>query len=130
MDLRHLIKSLLQVQAASRPNCQEILEMSNVEKRIRKYFSDNDGNTLDIMEEQPNYNKNLLSTIKVASNLYKCVLPPSAYEKVHSNFTTMPGTTKGILKRGESNNSQASVSSLLDEQKLKPEKIKQRTLLT
>jgi hypothetical protein len=104
--------------------------MSNVEKRIRKYFSDNDGNTLDIMEEQPNYNKNLLSTIKVASNLYKCVLPPSAYEKVHSNFTTMPGTTKGILKRGESNNSQASASSLLDENKFKPEKIKQRTLLT
>lgn len=79
--------------------------MSNVEKRIRKYFSDNEGNTLEIMDEQPHQNKNLLSTIRVASNLYKCVLPPSAYEKVHSTFTTMPGTTKSNLKRGVNNNS-------------------------
>lgn len=72
--------------------------MSNVEKRIRKYFTDTEGNTLDIMEEQPSQNKNLLSTIRINSDLYKCVLPPSAYDKTNSKFTTMPGTSKGVLK--------------------------------
>ena len=38
MDMRMLIKTLLQVQAATRPNTEQILEMPIVVKRIRKYF--------------------------------------------------------------------------------------------
>jgi len=50
--------------------------MSNVEKRIRKYFSDAEGNELDATEDQINLNKNLLQTIRATSNLYKTKLPP------------------------------------------------------
>lgn len=38
MDMRILIKALLQVQASQRPNTEQILEMPIVIKRIKKYF--------------------------------------------------------------------------------------------
>jgi len=39
MDMRMLIKKLLQPQPAQRPNTEQILEDPIVVKRIRKYFS-------------------------------------------------------------------------------------------
>ena len=38
MDMRMLIKTLLQVQPAQRPNTEQILEMPIVVTRIKKYF--------------------------------------------------------------------------------------------
>ena len=38
MDMRLLIKALLQVKPQSRPNTEQILEMPIVVKRIKKYF--------------------------------------------------------------------------------------------
>jgi hypothetical protein len=57
------------------------------------------------------------------------VLPPSAYEKLQPNFTTMPGTTKGILKRGETN-SQVDLNNILNDSTAKREKKRPRALLT
>jgi hypothetical protein len=40
MEMRSVIKSLIQVNPASRPNTEQILEMPIVSKRIKKYFKD------------------------------------------------------------------------------------------
>jgi hypothetical protein len=43
MDMRMLIKTLLQVQAATRPNTEQILTLPYVIKRIKKYFPGKEG---------------------------------------------------------------------------------------
>jgi hypothetical protein len=40
MDLRNIIKSLLQVNAAQRPTSEQILDMPIVFRRAKKYFKD------------------------------------------------------------------------------------------
>ena len=76
MDMRMLIKTLLQVQASSRPNCDQILELPIVVKRIRKYFPEkmhlflpayaleNDENAQS-MPQMPINDSELLRTIKL-----------------------------------------------------------------
>ena len=51
MDMRQLIKAMLSVDPSDRPTCDEILELSYVQKRIRKYFTDKDGKLLPIMQD-------------------------------------------------------------------------------
>lgn len=43
MDMRMLIKALLQVNPVARPNCDTILQMPIVLKRIKSYFANRDG---------------------------------------------------------------------------------------
>jgi NIMA (never in mitosis gene a)-related kinase 1/4/5 len=40
MDMRSIIKSLLQVNASQRPNTEQILDMPIIVRRIKKYFKD------------------------------------------------------------------------------------------
>jgi hypothetical protein len=40
MDLRSIIKCLLQVSPAQRPNTEQILDMPIIQRRIKKYFKD------------------------------------------------------------------------------------------
>ena len=78
MELRSVIKSLVQVNPASRPNTEQILEMPIVSKRIKKYFSN------DHVHHSPNTinggrdaesEYELLKTIKFSKNLFKLKLP-------------------------------------------------------
>ena len=103
MDLRQLIKSLLQVAPAARPNCDQILEMPIVVKRIKKYFP-RDGSvspTMEANQEQTSENE-LLKTIKLSKNVFKLSLPKAAYGQ-HQNYQTIPGsqaTLKNISRGG------------------------------
>jgi NIMA (never in mitosis gene a)-related kinase len=66
MDMRQLIKQLLQVQPQSRPDTRETLDMPIVMKRYRKYFCKQDGSPMPIMELDENaVNVDLLRTIKL-----------------------------------------------------------------
>lgn len=60
-DLANLVKSLVQVSPQLRPNCDKILDMPSVKKRIDKLFP----------EEDQFYNSqtDLLNTIRVPKNL-------------------------------------------------------------
>lgn len=89
MDMRMLIKCLLQVQPTLRPNCDQILEMPIVIKRIRKYFSGregefmlnpdvNAGDTIDGALRTLN-DSELLRTIKLSKNVFKLSLPEPTY---------------------------------------------------
>lgn len=50
MDMRTLIKCMLQSNPASRPDCGEILSMPIVKQRMRKYFTDkHTGEVMDLM---------------------------------------------------------------------------------
>lgn len=69
MELRSVIKSLIQVNAASRPTTDQILEMGIVAKRARKYFN-NEVPLKDIESESE-----LLKTIKFSKNIFKLKLP-------------------------------------------------------
>jgi hypothetical protein len=90
MDLRNIIKSLLQVNAPTRPTTEQILDMPIIVRRIKKYFKDEtmnnsvmtaNGQMLDMESE-------LLKTIKFSKNLYKLKLPPPTYDGVQ--FSTIP----------------------------------------
>lgn len=70
MELRSVIKSLVQVNAASRPNTDQILEMPIVAKRAKKYFNNDVTPTRDIESESE-----LLKTIKFSKNIFKLKLP-------------------------------------------------------
>ena len=86
MDLRQLIKALLQVAPAARPNCDQILEMPIVVKRIKKYFSNRDGSMSPHMESNEMTSESeLLKTIKLSKNVFKLSLPKAAYGQ-HQNY--------------------------------------------
>lgn len=82
MELRSVIKSLVQVNAASRPTCDQILEMGIVSKRAKKYF--NEGQPIRDIESE----SELLKTIKFSKNLFKLKLPQATYEQL--SFATIP----------------------------------------
>lgn len=81
MDLRQLIKALLNVAPSARPNCDQILEMPIVVKRIKKYFPTRDGSPSPTMEtNNENISESeLLKTIKLSKNVFKLSLPKAAY---------------------------------------------------
>jgi NIMA (never in mitosis gene a)-related kinase len=78
MDMRQLIKTLLQVQPQARPNCEQILDMAIVQKRIRKYFHNRDGSpstNFDSNIDTGITESELHRTIKLTSNVFKMALP-------------------------------------------------------
>lgn len=72
VELRSVIKSLIQVNPASRPNTEQILDMPIVSKHIKKYFKVEHthigGRDLESEAE-------LLKTIKFSNNIFKLKLP-------------------------------------------------------
>ena len=98
MDMRMLIKALLQVNPTQRPTTEQALEMPIMQKRIKKYFSNRDGSiSPTIMEDQNKGDAELLRTIKLSKNVFKLSLPASNYGQ-NQNFATIPGTQ--VLKQG------------------------------
>lgn len=85
MDMRMLIKTLLQVQAATRPNTEQILTLPYVIKRIKKYFPGKEAylipgfvdETIDTIQAQTD--SELLRTIKLSKNVFKLSLPQPSY---------------------------------------------------
>ena len=69
MELRSVIKSMIQVNPASRPNTEQILDMPMVSKRLKKYFKEMMP-TREVESEAE-----LLRTIKYSKNLFKLKLP-------------------------------------------------------
>ena len=100
MDMRMLIKTLLQVQPSTRPNTDQILEMPIVIKRLRKYFPGREGYFVPGLLEgaespEPSQTMNdseLLRTIKLSKNVFKLSLPEPTYGGSNANFATIPGT--------------------------------------
>ena len=95
MDMRQLIKNLLQVSPAARPNCEQILDYPIVVKRIKKYFSARDGSLSPAMEATNNEQTSeseLLRTIKLSKNVFKLSLPQATYGTQNQNFATIPGS--------------------------------------
>jgi NIMA (never in mitosis gene a)-related kinase len=70
MEMRSVIKSLVQVNSASRPSCDQILDMPVVIRRIKKHFPEEESSTRDVDTESE-----LLRTIKFSNNLFKLKLP-------------------------------------------------------
>jgi hypothetical protein len=54
MDMRQLIKTMLNVTPSARPDSEQILQMPIVQKRYRKYFLRQDGSPVPMMEENTN----------------------------------------------------------------------------
>lgn len=75
-----MIKALLNVAPSARPNCDQILDMPIVVKRIKKYFP-RDGSPSPTMEtNNENISESeLLKTIKLSKNVFKLSLPKAAY---------------------------------------------------
>ena len=68
-DLSDAIKLMIQVESGARPNCEELLKMPMISKRI-EFFNEN--KDLDIIEEQSdpiNKNIQLLKTINIPNKL-------------------------------------------------------------
>lgn len=82
MEIRSVIKSLIQVNPASRPNTEQILDMPIVFKRIKKYFKDEalPSTSLGRVGEGVESEAELLKTIKFSKNLFKLKLPQATYE--------------------------------------------------
>lgn len=102
MDLRQLIRTLVQVNPVNRPDCDQILGFSIVEKRYKKYFCDQEGNPLPIMQLNDSVhmsNQDMLKTIKLRKNVFKLSLPRPAYTQL-DNYQTMP--LEKPLKKSES----------------------------
>ena len=79
--MRSVIKSLVQVNPASRPNTEQILEMPIVAKRIKKYFKEEGSMGGSLPRELPLESEaELLKTIKFSKNLFKLKLPQATYE--------------------------------------------------
>lgn len=76
-ELANVIKQLVQVQAAARPNCDEILEMPAVKKMGERLFKD------FYDEFDPPQQNQLLSTIRVPKNLLYLTdrLPKPSYDQ-------------------------------------------------
>ena len=100
MDMRMLIKTLLQVQASQRPNTHQILSMPIVIQRIKKYFPGRENQFvpgLGLVDEgevpaaaQTMESSELLRTIKLSNNVFQLSLPEPTYNG--SSFSTIPGT--------------------------------------
>jgi hypothetical protein len=76
MEIRSVIKSLIQVNPASRPNTEQILDMPIVAKRIKKYFKDEAMGSGSLGREGlAESEAELLKTIKFSKNLFKLKLP-------------------------------------------------------
>ena len=111
MDMRLLIKALLQVKPQSRPNTEQILEMPIVVKRIKKYFRGQESFYVPGLFDNDDENSQqgitddseLLRTIKLQKNVFKMSLPGSTYgtNGQNINYQTIPGTQ--VL--GDRNNS-------------------------
>lgn len=69
--------------AASRPTCDQILDMPVVIKRAKKYFKDENHPVREVESECE-----LLRTIKFSNNLFKLKLPQATYEQL--SFATIP----------------------------------------
>jgi len=81
MDMRQLIKSLLQVEPSGRPDCNGILTMPIIQKRIKKYFAEKSEAKTCLEDDAEAFNDSeLLRTIKLSKNLFKMKLPKSTYE--------------------------------------------------
>lgn len=85
MDLRNIIKSLLQVNAAQRPTSEQILDMPIIVRRVKKYFKDETMNH-SVMSAHGHIGgdaeSELLKTIKFSKNLFKLKLPPPTYDSI------------------------------------------------
>lgn len=94
MEIRSVIKSLIQVNPASRPNTDQILEMPIVSKRIKKYFKEDlAGGNNSLGRDGPHESEaELLKTIKFSKNIFKLKLPQATYEQL--SFATMPAHSK------------------------------------
>jgi serine/threonine protein kinase len=93
MEIRSVIKSLIQVNPASRPTTDQILDMPIVAKRIKKYFKDDGPSSGSIGRDGTVIeNDELLKTIKFSKNLFKLKLPQATYEQL--SFATMPAHSK------------------------------------
>ena len=100
MDMRMLIKTLLQVQASQRPNTHQILQMPIVIQRIKKYFPGRENQFvpgLGLVDEgevpaaaQTMESSELLRTIKLSNKVFQLSLPEPTY--IGSSFSTIPGT--------------------------------------
>ncbi|CDW78008.1 protein kinase domain containing protein [Stylonychia lemnae] len=107
MELRSVIKSLIQVNAASRPTCDQILEMGIVAKRARKYFH-NEIPLRDIESESE-----LLKTIKFSKNIFKLKLPQATYEQL--SFATIPvHGSKQLSMGGKVRNNMSSKTQMVE----------------
>jgi NIMA (never in mitosis gene a)-related kinase len=75
-DLATIIKYMVQVEPSTRPDCDSILDMAIIKKRIQKLFPD------DFLYESDS-KMNLLSTIRVPKNLLYLTdrLPKPNYDK-------------------------------------------------
>jgi hypothetical protein len=62
--------------------------MPIVMKRYRKYFTNQDGSPVPIMQEHPQ-RTDLLNTIKLIKNVFKLTLPEQNYDN-SVNYQTMP----------------------------------------
>lgn len=97
MDMRMLIKTLLQVSPSSRPTTEQILSMPIVVKRIRKYFPETahlfvpglaaSGGELTDAEAAAHRTSSseLLRTIKLSKNVFKLALPEPTYSQSQAN---------------------------------------------
>ena len=107
MDMRSLIKTLLQVTPNGRPDTPQILELPFVQKRYRKYFFREDGSPMpgiaaELEGQASQSNQDLLSTIKLTKNVFKLTLPNSNYSNAdHLNYQTMP--VEKTVKKSEVN---------------------------
>ena len=93
--------------AASRPNTDQILEMPIVAKRAKKYFNNDVTPTRDIESESE-----LLKTIKFSKNIFKLKLPQATYEQL--SFATIPAHSKKIIQKDQTRNHMTSKSQLND----------------
>jgi hypothetical protein len=73
MDLRNLLKALLNPVPAERPTCSDILKMNIVQKRMRKYFNEKDGYSLMFEDQHPE--NVMMNTFVIQKNIYKLALP-------------------------------------------------------
>ena len=118
MDMRMLIKTLLQVQASTRPNTEQILEMPIVVKRIRKYFTGKEGYFVPgLYNEDADMaaqaaDSELLRTIKLSKNVFKLSLPEATYQShMGQNFATIPGS-QVIPQKGKSSKTSKSPNGM------------------
>lgn len=89
MDMRIVIKSMLQVQHTNRPDCEQLLEMPQIKKRINKYFSQNQTvSDTSGFGANSTMNSELLKTIKYSNNFLNMRLPAANYPKV--SYATLP----------------------------------------
>lgn len=65
--------------------------MEIVKKRIRKYFSDKDGNLMEFMKERRDMKEEMLETITLQKNLFKITMPESTYTEYKITYYWLGG---------------------------------------